>query len=231
MKAGGIDLKSVRPLNEINVDSVSDADDEEIVEGEIAGEPCERLALEKEGDVVKRLIDPLLPSTKDVEEHWVRGHLPYRNWCDVCVRAKGREMDHAQDKGGERKLPEYHFDYCFPGDEMGYKWTVLVGRERMSKSWFATAVPQKGASGRFATDKCIEFIQENGDEENSILIKTDQEPSIQSLIKDLIDTRKEGKTIPEESPVRSSGSNGVVERGVQEIEGGIRALLLGLQER
>ena len=157
--------------------------------------------------------------------------MPYRNWCDVCVKARGREMEHAKDKGGERKLPEYHFDYCFPGDEMGYKWTVLVGKERMSKSWFATAVPQKGASGRFATDKCIEFIQENGDEENSILVKTDQEPSIQCLIKDLIDTRKEGKTIPEESPVRSSGSNGVVERGVQEIEGGIRALLLGLESR
>ena len=72
-------------------------------------------------------------------------------------------MEHAKDKGGERKLPEYHFDYCFPGDEMGYKWTVLVGKEKMSKSWFATAVPQKGASGRFATDKCLAFMKESGD--------------------------------------------------------------------
>ena len=130
MKAGGIDLKSVRPLNEIDVDNVSDADNEETMEVEEAGEECERLALEKEGDVIKRLIDPLLPSKKDVEEHWIRGHVPYRNWCDVCVRARGREMEHAKDKGGERKLPEYHFDYCFPGDEMGYKWTVLVGKEK-----------------------------------------------------------------------------------------------------
>ena len=35
----------------------------------------------------------------------------------------------------------------------------------------------------------------------------------------------------EESPVRSSGSNGIVEREVQEVEGRIRTLFLGLQDR
>ena len=61
-------------------------------------------------------------------------------------------------------------------------------------------------------------------------MKNDQEPSIQYLFKDVRDQRPEGRTTPEESPVRSIGSNGVVERGVQEVGGGIRALLLGLQE-
>ena len=58
-----------------------------------------------------------------------------------------------------------------------------------------------------------------------------QEHRVQYLLEDIRDHRPEGKTIPEESLVKSSGSNGIVERGVQEIEGGIRALLLGLQER
>lgn len=48
---------------------------------------------------------------------------------------------------------------------------------------------------------------------------------------DVIKDRPEGKTIPENSPVRSSGSNGVVERRVQEIKGQIRTLLLGLEAR
>jgi len=95
----------------------------------------------------------------------------------------------------------------------------------------ATAVPNKGASGRFATDKCLEFMEENGDGDNNVVVKKDQEPSMEYLFKDIRDQRPEGRTIPEESPVKSSGSNGFVERGVQEIEGGIRALLLGLQER
>ena len=55
----------------------------------------------------------------------------------MCARARGRERDHARDKGGERRVPEYHFDYCFPGDEMGYKWTILAGRERASGSIMA----------------------------------------------------------------------------------------------
>ena len=46
-----------------------------------------------------------------------------------------------------------------------------------------------------------------------------------------MESREDGKTIPEESPVKSSGSNGIVEKGVQEIEGQIRAIFLGFQDR
>ena len=55
-------------------------------------------------------------------------------------------------------------------------------------------------------------------------MKTDQEPSVHFLRKDLIEDRQEGKTVLEESPVRSSGSNGVVEKGAQEVEGGVRSI-------
>ena len=54
----------------------------------------------------------------------------------------------------------------------------------------AAAVPKKGyVEGRYAVDKCLEFIHENGDNENKIIIKSDQEESIQYVIKDLIETR------------------------------------------
>ncbi len=51
------------------------------------------------------------------------------------------------------------------------------------------------------------------------------------MIKDVVASREDGRTIPEESPVKSSGSNGIVERGIQSIENQIRALYLGFQER
>jgi hypothetical protein len=137
--------KSISPLevdeqrDEIVVES--DADDEGgVVE---AGDQVERLALGRDGAIVRKLIDPKLPSEKEVEEHYVRGHFPYRNWCHICVRAKGKDMGHQKEGGKERKVPEYHFDYCFPGDELGFKWTILVGKERISKTWMATAVPSK----------------------------------------------------------------------------------------
>ena len=228
MRAGSEQLPSVRPLKINEIDG--DADDERI-EVDPTGEKCERIGLGDEEKSVRKLLDPLLPSEKEVDEHWVRGHVPFRNWCETCVRARGREMDHTKLKGSERRLPEYSFDYCFPGDEFGFKWIVLVGKEKMSKSFFATAVPQKGASGKFASDKCIEFMDENGDAGSKVIVKTDQEPSIEYLKKDIIQDRPEGRTILENSPVKSSGSNGVVERGVQEIEGQIRILLLGFESR
>ena len=78
------------------------------------------------GEWSKELIDPEAPSQQEINEHFIRGHLPYRNWCPVCVQAQGRDDDHKRDQGKERRLPEYSFDYCFPGDEFGYKWSVLV---------------------------------------------------------------------------------------------------------
>ena len=42
------------------------------------------------------------------------------------------------------------------------------------------------------------------------------------LVKDLVEARAEGKSAVEESPVGSSGSNGVVERAVQGVEGRIK---------
>jgi hypothetical protein len=85
--------------DEIVVDSDA-ADEGEVVE---AGDQVERSALEKEGavHVVRKLIDPKLPSEKEVGDHYVRGHFPYRNWCHICVRVKGRDMGH-QKQGGRR---------------------------------------------------------------------------------------------------------------------------------
>ena len=103
--------------------------DEEDLKMEV-GEACERVKVEKEGAVVKKLLDPKLPSQEAVDTHWLMGHVEYRNWCEVCVRARGKEWDHTMAADKERLLPEYSWDYCFPGDEMGYKWTVLVWKER-----------------------------------------------------------------------------------------------------
>ena len=93
-----------------------------------AGAIGERIKAEKDADRVKSITDPRKPTEKEVEDH-NRTHLPYRNWCPHCVRAKGKDLDHRKAVTEERGLAEYSFDYCFPGNELGYKLTVLVGRE------------------------------------------------------------------------------------------------------
>ena len=100
-------------------------------------------------------------------------------------------MGHTKDDGKERLLPEYSWDYCFPGDELGFKWSVLVGKEKGSRSLMATAVPNKGGGSKFVVDKCMEFIAENGDSVSKIVVKTDQEPSIKCVITDLVEERIE----------------------------------------
>ena len=82
------------------------ADEEEVAEEMAEDEDPERVGLEAEDEVIRKLVDPKLPTKEEVERHHLMGHLPYRNWCPVCVRAKGKERDHKQDGGGGRVVPE-----------------------------------------------------------------------------------------------------------------------------
>ena len=78
----------------------------------------------------------------------------------------------------------------------------------------ATAVPTKGSTRRFSVDKVLDYL-EVGDRNSQVIMKTDQEPSITSLIDDVVAAREEGRSIVEEAPHKSSWSNVVAERAVR----------------
>ena len=84
-------------------------DDGEEADGFWGSEAAERLKSDKEDRFVRKLVDPKMPTEKEWEDHWVMGHWPYRNWCPVCIAARGKELDH-RDAADQRKLPEYCFD-------------------------------------------------------------------------------------------------------------------------
>ena len=173
-----VHLQSVSPKMGCEILVVGDeaVGDEEELEVDDSGIEGERLIVKKDDDVVKKLKDPKLRILEEVDSHYVMGHIPYRDWCPICVKAQGRDMGHMKDDGKERLLPEYSWDYCFPGDELGFKWSVLVGKEKGSRSLMATAVPNKGGGSKFVVDKCIEFIGENGDLEIQLLSKLIRSP-------------------------------------------------------
>ena len=126
MKAGDEDLNySVRPIEVDNIDGDGELNGDVAlkIEGEDGdsegedlrletGEACERVKLDEEGAVIKKLVDPKLPSQEAVDRHWIRGHVEYRNWCGVCVKARGKEWDHTKVGEKERLMPEYSVDYC-----------------------------------------------------------------------------------------------------------------------
>ena len=180
---------------------------------------------------VKKMQDPKLPTQAEVKEHQLT-HLPFRSWCHHCVKGRGKEMPHEREKADEEQtLPEYHMDYAFPGDEEGNKLTTLVIIERHSKMKKAVVVPSKGSTGRFAARKVLDLIQECGDKNSTVIVKSDQEPAIKFLVDDVCMSRTGAKTIVEMSPVGSKGSNGVVERAVQAVEEYLRTMKSQLDER
>ena len=100
-----------------------DADEEKIKCGDCEdesgyGRSGEAFKVERETDDrgVKHIVDPRLPTKEEVTAHEMF-HSPYRNWCPICVKARGKEMDHRKSLEEPKGLSEYSFDYYFPGDE------------------------------------------------------------------------------------------------------------------
>lgn len=154
-----------------------------------------------------KVLSPQLPSKEEVDEHNLT-HLPFRNWCQHCVRGTGCSADH-RSRQRDDGLPEIHMGYCFLGTEGGSTETVLVLRERPNRMTMSTIVPMKGASVEWCVRRVLAFIKEIGLEGNDLVLKSDQEPAVISLIGGIASRRK-AKTFPEHSPVASSQSNGYV---------------------
>ena len=183
---------------------------------------------------VVRVLDPKQPTDEERRVHNLT-HLPYRNWCEHCVKGRGRETDHKHLSQPEVEgLHELHFDYMFMGPENkpGETLTILVVKERRTKMLMSTAMPSK-STGQFITARVGAFIRELGIGHLDIVAKSDQEPSIKKLVEDVGRSRGAGagRWITEFSPVGSSASNGVVERGIQSVQGQIRTLKDGLESR
>ena len=106
---------------------------------------------------VKKLNSPIKPSREEVETHNLT-HLPYRNWCRHCVRGRGKAAAHKVGAGELGDYPEFHFDWCFPGEEeVGSNLTVLVGRMRGTRMTMSSVAPTK-STGEFITRRIMAYL-------------------------------------------------------------------------
>ena len=181
---------------------------------------------------VVRKLDPRTPTAEERREHEMT-HLPFRSWCRHCVRGRGKE-EPCRKVEGERGLPEIHLDFMFMGEEKGDRTlAMLVGRERETKATFATVVPSK-VVGEWTPKRLMAWIRELGLEFGDVIVKSDNEPALVSLVETWGRERaiKGGKRmVVEHSPVHSSKSNGVVERAVQTVQGMIRTMRSALEDK
>ena len=185
------------------------------------------------GDVrrMKKLINPRMPTKDEVEAHEMT-HLPFRNWCRHCVKGRGVETGHRKVAREEGGLPEVHVDFAFPTSVVGTDGLiVVVAKERNSRMLLSEVIPRKGTVGKFAATRVVAFIRELGYGSAPIIMKSDQEPAILALVNDIAKYRAPAQTVLEQSPVGSSGSNGIVERGVQSFEMMMRVMKDALEHK
>ena len=118
-----------------------------------------------------------------------------------------------------------HVDYCFMGSK-GDATTrcIVVAKDYEHKCVMASVVLVKGLSHELPAKRIVAFIRELGLEGQDLVLRSDQEPALQDLLAEVGKRQTPAKTFYGVSPVGSSASNGVAERGVQTVEGQVRVL-------
>ena len=172
------------------------------------------------------------PSAGEREEH-VRTHLPFRTWCEQCMAGRGVATGHKQ-RGREDVddvVPTIGFDYCFlrnaPGEP---SVSVIVSKDRATRSISAHAVPHKGAGVDWAVDQAIKDLKKIG-YYSKVVLRSDQEPAVVDFLEEIARRREGCVTVVENAPVGESQSNGLAERGVRSMEEMMRVFKLDLEAR
>ena len=135
----------------------ADDDEEEGVAGGAAGEggaPRAVEELEVEDSVVEEMHpaeearaarparDPGAPTAAMVAAH-AATHLPYRSWCQDCVKGRRDNVAHKHVGADALEVPEVCFDYAFVRREGEDEViTLLVMRDRGSRALRVWVVPE-----------------------------------------------------------------------------------------
>ena len=159
-----------------------------------------------EGQAPRVLTSPSQPSKEERRRHNCT-HIPYRSWCDHCVRGRGRKRAARNLCGSYNAAKGFvtrvHADYAFfsvnaageeceddePGSRIVLK--IFVIKETMCGSIWAYAVQHKGFTMEpWNRDQLIfDFNTVGLAQDQRISIKNDQEPSLVDLVKEVARTR------------------------------------------
>ena len=184
--------------------SVDEAADQGEVEG-IAGQRDEEQLVEEEAQdwrtpAVAR--KPRSLTKADIDAHYPL-HLEYRDWCPHCVAGKGISHQHRQGAADEEPLGNtISMDYLFsvPEEVDESMDAILIMYDTNRRGIWTLSVDNKGAtpsSVNWTTDK----LDEAGYSGVGVTLKSDQEPAILDLKKEM-GIRRQAETTMIESPVR-----------------------------
>ena len=204
-------------------------------EGVPKEEEQREVSVEKE-----KITEPALPSmmavptvkmpTEAQQRQHMLTHVPYSDWCAICVEACGKDDPHRRQVG--EGPPVIEVDYSFmrtsePNDKLA---TVLIAYNKQRHYGFG-CVAQKWPMDQYAINSLVRWLKEHGLASGMIRLRTDSEVSIRAVAAAVAAMRPQGGTLVEVSPVNSSSSLGGVERWSQTLTGHVRALVLDAGRR
>ena len=194
---------------------------------EVEKESEEREAEEvEEGEVRKPRVGrrPLTPTKAEIAEHYPL-HLNYRSWCEHCRAGRARLTPHVCEPVDREKLGiTVNADFAFMGPEEAeedMQPSIVIYDDNKDAFW------AMGIKTKAVTEGTVKYfkdvLDESGYEGEKLTIKTDQEPSILAL-KRAVAAARSGETVPIESPVRASKSNGRMENAIGVWQGQLRTI-------
>ena len=214
--AGGAGSASGSRDEQDKKDEKDDKDDDVIDEAE-----------DEEGGEVRRPRigqRPVAPTKGEIAEHYPL-HLQYRSWCEHCRAGRGRVAPHRCEPSDREKMGvTIHSDYAFLGSEEAHadvQPSLVVYDDHKDAFWAL------GVKSKTVTESLVKYfkdvLDQSGYEGQRISMKSDQEPSIVAL-KRAVSAARTGETVPIESPVRSSKSNGRMENAIGVWQGQLRTI-------
>ena len=168
---------------------------------------------------------PKCPTPEEIARHELT-HLPAATWCEACVKGRGREAPHRDQRGGmlDSVLPVIQCDFGFLTDAGEEPVIALFASCGSSTNLFATLCTQKGPKDTYVVAAFA-----------SRIIQSDGEPAIPALVAAVRDKvtadRKAEQITCEASPKGSHESNGAAERTVQQVRGMARVYLEHVREK
>ena len=246
MAAGGQGEEEQEPmdfeLGGLDIDAALFAEPE----AHVRPEPTEDHGDNPEGRAPVILRSPIRPSAEDVDRHDAT-HVPYRNWCPMCVAARGKEAPHKRQVGAGRDrrkatLPKVSLDYQelkskpkiraesqAAVEDANSMLRIVVGKDEATGMMMAHRVITKGPTDEWVTRRLVKDIEELG--RGDIILKTDGEPAMIALQRAIAELRKNLTTKPENPPAYNPEANGAAEKAVQDVSSQIRTLKLALEAR
>jgi len=183
---------------------------------------------EERGQAAKMVRRPPEPTEAERIRHRVT-HLPYRAWCEECVKGRGLDSPHRMQ--GESSVPEIYLDYAFlRAEEDTDTATILLAYAPGLSLGFACQYPDKSSAEDKKSDAILAFIAECGLAGSVVQLHSDGEPAMTALLSKVASKRMDGRTLLRRGVPFSHASQGPVEKWIQQVQGMVRVYRASLKK-